>query len=101
MAVILIDFAILFVVLGGVAIFILRSSIRRDREEQAAHEVRERQVREAAMRNKTRVPLICIGCNTQFTGFPSGAVCPTCQSETLVLTMEDYSRRQQQANRTK
>lgn len=97
MALVIGDLAIALIIALLIGFAAMRFSLRRDSQE-AQRLVAERnaQIHQElllAARYKPGVPLMCVGCNTQFLGPLSATGCPKCHSETLVLTMEEYEQR--------
>ena len=100
MALVLVDLIILIVIVGLVALVALRLSAKRDTDEiaQQTAEKKERAEQERAQlaRHKAGASLICLACNTHFTGPLTESGCPKCHTESLVMTVPEFERRSNQ-----
>lgn len=89
------DFVLVFLLAGGGLLALFLQSAKKDRAEAARKAARTAEEQAAALEENRKyqpgVRLICLGCETRFTGPLSHAGCPHCHLLSLVTVAEERS----------
>ena len=86
------DFVLAFLLVGGGLGFLFRKSLQKDRAEERKQQAAARQKaaaeQEEARKYQPGVPLVCLGCDTHFSGPLTDSGCPQCHLSSLVVTQD-------------
>ena len=93
MAIVMGDLMLLIIVVAGVGGLVYRFSRKNDVKDfklaQAAEETQRQKAAIDAKRFESGIPLVCLNCDTHFTGPLREFGCPMCHKSSLVVTDEE------------